>query len=62
MAKTVSAPFGIRIPQGDLDLIDGAIAANPGLSRTKVFRTAIERFIRSEAFVQLTGGQKETPA
>ena len=62
MAKTVSAPFGLRIPQGDLDLIDSAIAANPGLYRTKIFRAAIERFILSDDFLQLTEGQIKSPA
>ena len=62
MAQTVSAPFGLRIPQGDLDLIDSAIAANPDLSRTKIFRAAIARFIRSDDFLQLSEGKTKTPA
>ena len=62
MASKITTPVAVRLLNPDLKIIDSAIAANPGLSRTKVFRAALTRFIRSEDFLQLTEGQTKTPA
>jgi hypothetical protein len=62
MPSKISGTVAVRLPNADIKVIDSAIEATPGLSRTKIFRAALTRFIRSEAFLQLTEGQKETPA
>ena len=62
MASKITTPVAVRLLNPDLKIIDSAIEATPGLSRTKIFRAALTAFMRSEAFVQLTEGQKETPA
>jgi hypothetical protein len=62
MPSSRTTAVAVRLLNSDLELIDSAIAATPGLSRTKVFRTAIARFIRSDDFLQLLEGQIKTPA
>jgi len=56
MSQTVSAPFGIRIPSLDLDLIDQAVAENPKLCRSLIIRNAVTEFVRSGAFLRLKEG------
>jgi hypothetical protein len=62
MASKITTPVAVRLLNPDLKVIDSAIEATPGLSRTKIFRAAIAAFMHSEAFVQLTEGQIKTPA
>ena len=62
MASKITTPVAVRLLNPDLKIIDSAIEATPGLSRTKIFRAAIARFIRSDDFLQLSEGKTKTPA
>jgi hypothetical protein len=62
MPSKISGTVAVRLPNADIKVIDSAIEATPGLSRTKIFRAALAAFMISEDFLQLTEGQKETPA
>ena len=57
MPSSRTGTVAFRLPNADLKLIDQAIEANPSLSRTKLCRIALTRFLRSEEFLRLQDNQ-----
>ena len=57
MPSKITGTVAFRLPNADLKLIDQAIEANPGLSRTMICQMALTRFLRSEEFLRLQDNQ-----